>query len=71
MLTLDGTNYKNYVGYFAKNGKQSGDGIYEAFMKYPNGKTVTHFKIRGEWSEGVLNPETCGEYWKIVDGVWV
>jgi len=65
-LTLDGANYKNYVGNFASNGKQNGDGVYEAFLKYTIGHSITHFKIRGEWSAGVLNAETCWEYWTVV-----
>jgi len=68
---LDGSNYKNYVGNFASNGKQNGDGVYEAFLKYPHSQSVTHFKIRGQWSEGILNSETCWEYWTVANGKWV
>jgi hypothetical protein len=60
-LILVGANYKNYVGNFSSNGKQNGDGIYEAFLK--NGQSTTHFKIRGQWSDGILNSESCWEFW--------
>ena len=69
-LKLDGTNYQNYLGNFGINGKENGDGIYEAWMQL-QGSAKTHLKIRGQWKDGIITTETCWEYWTVVNGVWV